>query len=482
MKTNNIHFRTIDLVILSALLFLLAIPVSLFFVILNTNQVLNNSWLVSITFIPLLIISIFIIVHDISKRPFSLNLMYMLFVFSFLGLAPFIQYITASLPFNNFDLITDKDILLVNILIIIWVIFYFVGYYTKSLHFLRGNLFHKFLNRPVGYKNLKLAFFISIIALLYLYKLGTFLKWTRASYESIIFSYNTSKALIIAIFIRGIPIITLGGYLLMLDRIKRKKQIGVLIVIILILLNIFFNNPLAAPRYWTSAISIGFIMILLEKKIKMGAFLTLCIIIGLLILAPLIDIGRYNLSIIDAVRAVKFTNPTNFLKSANFDAYANIIHTMHYIQENGETWGRQLLGSVFFFIPRTIWSNKPVGSGRIVAKYFNFPNFNVSSPLQAEALINFGVIGLPIFAMIFGRILRNIDDCYKNRMNQLRINPNSLAFIDVIYPFWLGFVFFISRGDLMSSFAYMVGFTLAGFPLIIKDKKIRSYFYTRFHF
>jgi len=471
VKENDIHIRTIDLVILSSLLFLLIIPITLFFGVLTVKQVLNCSWLVSITFIPILIISIFISISDISKRPFSLNLIHILFIFTFLGLAPFVQYLTNSLSFGSFDVITDKDILFANILIIVWIMFYFVGYYTKSLHFLRGNLFHKFLNHPVSYKNLKLAFFISIIALLYLYKLGTFLKWTRASYESIIFSYNTSKALIIAIFVRGIPLVTLGGYLLMLDRIKRKKQIGALIITVLILLNIFLNNPLAAPRYWTSTIFMGFIVILLGKKIKTGAFLTFCLIIALLIVIPLLDVGRYNLSNIDAVRAIKFTNPTNFLKSANFDAYANIIHTMHYMQENGETWGRQLLGSIFFFIPRTIWLNKPVGSGHIVAKYFNFPNFNISSPLQAEALINFGVIGIPIFAMIFGRILRSGDDCYKNRIKQLRINPNSLAFIDVIYPFWLGFVFFISRGDLMSSFAYMVGFTLAGFPLIMLGKK-----------
>jgi len=471
MKTNSIHFRTIDLVILSTLLFLLVIPTILFFGVLTTSQVSNNSWLISITFIPILFISVLIIMADISKRPFSLNLIHILFIFTFLGLAPFVQYLTNSLSFDSFDLITDADVLFANVLIIIWLIFYFVGYYSKKYIFLKGNLFYKFLNRPVNYKNLKLSFFISIIALLYLYKLGTLLKWTRASYGSIIFSFNTSKALIIAIFIRGIPIITLGGYLLMLDRIKRKKQLGVLIVIILILLNIFFNNPLAAPRYWASAILIGFAIILLREKIKTGAFLTLCIIIGLLIVTPLLDIGRYNLSNINVIRAIQFVNPIDYLKSANFDAYANIIHTIHYVQENGVTWGRQLLGSVFFFIPRTIWLNKPVGSGHMVAKYFYFPNFNVSSPLQAEALINFGIIGFPIFAMIFGRILRNVDDCYKNRMNQLRINPNSLAFIDVIYPFWLGFVFFISRGDLMSSFAYMVGFSLAGLPLIMLGKK-----------
>jgi len=215
----------------------------------------------------------------------------------------------------------------------------------------------------------------------------------------------------------------------------------------------------------------GFMIILLGKKIKTGAFLTFCLIIALLIFIPLLDVGRHNLSNVDVIRAIKFTNPINFLKSVNFDAYANIIHTIHYVQENGATWGKQLFGSIFFFIPRTIWLSKPIGSGHVVAGYFNFPNLNISSPLQAEALINFGIIGIPIFAMIFGIILKNADDCYKNRRKQLKVNPSSLVFIDVIYPFWLGFVFFISRGDLMSSFAYMVGFTLAGLPLVMLGKK-----------
>lgn len=56
--------------------------------------------------------------------------------------------------------------------------------------------------------------------------------------------------------------------MLMVKRIKRKVQLDVLIVIILILLNILFNNPLASPRYWTSTILIGFVIILSEKKLK----------------------------------------------------------------------------------------------------------------------------------------------------------------------------------------------------------------------
>lgn len=144
LRSNNIHIRKVDLVILGTLFFLLIIPLSLFFGILITNQALDNSLLISITFIPILIISIFIIMSYISKRPVSLNLIYILFVFTFLGLAPFIQYLTDSLPFDNFNLITDTDILLANILIIIWVTFYLIGYYMKTFNFLEVTYFTKF--------------------------------------------------------------------------------------------------------------------------------------------------------------------------------------------------------------------------------------------------------------------------------------------------------------------------------------------------
>lgn len=471
MESFDTRLKIFDLVILSSLLFLLIVPISLFFGLLITNKVLDNDWLISITFLPIIIISIFIIVHDISKSPYSLNLMHMLFIFSFLGLAPFIQYLTESLPFNNFDLITDTDILLANILIYIWIIFYLLGYYMKTFIFCKDNFFYKLLNHPVSWDSLKLSFFISIITFLYLYKLGIFLKWTRLSYDSIVYSFSTSKALVIAIFLRGIPTITLGGYILMLKRMKRKMKLGVLVVIILIILNTLFNSPLAAPRYWTATILIGFVIILLGKKFKTGTFLTFSIIIGLLVVIPLLNVGRYY-PLSKVSTAIKFVSPIDSLKSGDFDAYANIIHTVHYIQANGITWGRQLLGCLLFFIPRAIWPNKPIGSGHVVARAFNFPNFNISSPLQAEALINFGVIGIPIFAMIFGRILKIVDDCYKREeAKKIRATSNNLKFIDIIYPFWMGFAFFMSRGDLMSSLAYTVGFTLAGLFLVIGVKR-----------
>jgi len=172
---------------------------------------------------------------------------------------------------------------------------------------------------------------------------------------------------------------------------------------------------------------------------------------------------------------MEFINPVSVLRLGDFDAYANFIHTIHYAEESGIMWGKQLMGSLLFFIPRSIWPGKPVGSGNIIAAYFDFPNLNIATPLPAEAIINFGIIGIPIFALIFGRILKITDNCFTQRLRRLDNNPNSLEYIEIIYPFWLGFVFFISRGGLMSSFAYTVCFTLAGLPLILGKLPTRKH-------
>jgi hypothetical protein len=75
-------------------------------------------------------------------------------------------------------------------------------------------------------------------------------------------------------------------------------------------------------------------------------------------------------------------------------------------------------------------------------------------------MINFGWVGVPLFAGAFGMALGYLDSVYHSRSTDcVRDKPRV---IDMIYVFWLGMVFFITRGDLMSSFAYTAGITIAG--------------------
>jgi len=486
-KLSNIFFnkdlyvRKSDIILISFFTFLFSVIIYPFLNLWTAEQIVWNNWFISLTFLPIIIISALLIISEIFKRRLSLNLMHIIFTLFFLGLAPLVQFLTNSLPFANLHQIENKDIVIVNILIIVWMIFYIIGYYTKKtrLKFFGRKLFNTIFHHKVNYKGFLLLLFLSALSFLYLWRLETFNLWTRMAFSSV-YPANHSLAIITGIFVRAIPIIGLATSVLIL--IKRQRLWLILTVIGLVILNIFFNNPLAAARYWTGTILMGFaIIILLGKlktplgKLKLSTFFVFCIIIGLLVIFPLINVGRYYVSVKEAGESMKFINPVNVLRSGDFDAYANLIYTVHYVEESGIMWGKQLAGSLLFFIPRSIWPGKPVGSGNIIASYFNFPNLNIATPLPAEAIINFGIIGIPIFALIFGRILKIADNCFTQRLRRLEDNSNSLEYIEVIYPFWLGFVFFISRGGLMSSFAYTVGFTLAGLPLILRKLPTRKH-------
>ncbi|GAG18939.1 unnamed protein product, partial [marine sediment metagenome] len=75
----------------------------------------------------------------------------------------------------------------------------------------------------------------------------------------------------------------------------------------------------------------------------------------------------------------------------------------------------------------------------------------------------FGVIGLVVFAFGLGWLLSTLDEQYWDRFESV-----SPCILSVYYPFLLGFIFFLMRGDLMSGFSYTVMFIVAGLPLLIK--------------
>jgi len=79
-------------------------------------------------------------------------------------------------------------------------------------------------------------------------------------------------------------------------------------------------------------------------------------------------------------------------------------------------------------------------------------------PFPAEGYINFGIIGILLFAFILSLISKITDNWYK--YNDLRL------FFSLFVCFHMVFML---RGDLMSSFAYLIGILLAIFfvPLFL---------------
>lgn len=232
--------------------------------------------------------------------------------------------------------------------------------------------------------------------------------------------------------------------LVTLWRLRVDNRNRVLLVVVLVLITPFFlivNFPTALSRTWlgTIVISIAIIFIVTARR-HSTSFFSLTLVCALMTLYPLAHYmrsasygssGTLSESIIDTYSA------------GSFDVFAMIAHTVYFLDQNvAPTWGYQLLGPIFFWVPRSVWSSKPIGTGEMIADGLGFDFTNVSAPLWAEGMINFGYPGVVLFFVLFGLI---------SRMLELRITKAKLpTFGGLVVVFGAGFQFIVLRGDLLT--------------------------------
>ncbi|QIN77690.1 hypothetical protein GBA65_03255 [Rubrobacter marinus] len=119
-------------------------------------------------------------------------------------------------------------------------------------------------------------------------------------------------------------------------------------------------------------------------------------------------------------------------------------------------------------MPRGLWPDKPVGSGYTVAVEGGLSFNNISSSPIAEGFINFGWAGIILFAVVFCWTFGILDLTFERVVSRGRD-----ALIGLLYPFMVGFTFFLMRGDLLSSAAFVVGFVIAFLPLALRLPRVR---------
>jgi hypothetical protein len=106
--------------------------------------------------------------------------------------------------------------------------------------------------------------------------------------------------------------------------------------------------------------------------------------------------------------------------SINYDSWANIYTSVEIVKVHGLQWGHQLLGSILFFVPSSIWTGKPLATGIFLADYLiaNYSMWftNLSAPLAAEGYLDFGFAGviayaggLAVFVAFLNRFARRRD-------------------------------------------------------------------------
>lgn len=139
----------------------------------------------------------------------------------------------------------------------------------------------------------------------------------------------------------------------------------------------------------------------------------------------------------------------------HYDAWANISTVLEMVNRDGLHYGEQLLGSLLFFVPHTLWEAKPhatgIDIGQFLMAYYKLDFDNLSAPLIAEAFIDFFVFGVVAYAAALACIVRLLD--------KLCHGAGAVAKPAGIY-FSL-FLIFALRGALMIAVAYGSGAAIA---------------------
>ena len=237
---------------------------------------------------------------------------------------------------------------------------------------------------------------------------------------------------------------------------KRKKKIsaGVMLALLCMLLSCF---PLSIARNMMASFYAG-LMILTLDQTRHGRWFALIILGGLVLVFPAVEIFRRagNVTSFSDIGPMMLESMQATYLQGHYDAHQMFISIQRYVEQAGFSWGHQLLGCIFFFVPRSIWPDKPYGTGQTAFEWLKQHSFtNVSAPLVSEAYVNFGVIGIVVFAVLLGKTVKLLDDRYWH-------SDNELSWIRVIYPSAIFMLFFMQRGDLMSSGAYTCAQVVVG--------------------
>ena len=436
---------------LNLILLLLFLVIMLFFYLKNIDYTGKNV-LILFTFIANGTIIIINILKDL--RAFSLNKMFWYFSFFFLFLAPFFQYLTS---YNCWDyVLEDRTYIRCNLYLILW---YFVYSISNAIFLKKKNINIKCVELDLNYKKMKFMFLLSLLSFIILVTNISFSGLFVRNSNSMSIDYGAFKA-ILENTLRAIPVYSLIYSFFCLKSYKK----GYIYFIILLFITLSVNFPTSITRFWIGIVYIGIGLVVFRRYIINRRF-DYAMILIFTIVFPIFQLFKWY----TIEQIIDFTTISNKLISVynnvDFDAYSMLGRTIEYIDLNGITFGHQLLSTLFFFVPRAIWSTKPLPSGEFIAIQQGQKFTNLSCPLIAEGLINFGIIGLILFALILGKIISYFDSIFWK-------NFECTTFLYLIYPFGFGVLIFLLRGAMQPVAVY--AFTFYFFTIFLKKFIIKN--------
>lgn len=435
------------------LMLMLVVVLGTIFMILTGNRYIEYDYVIMLTFAVNILFFVYMLMISIYEHPFSLNMMFWLFNLIFLGVAPLLQYLTDIYAWNLNP--HENEVLKANVLILIWSVSYLGG--SRIVLKKKNDLPKKKTDLPIQYtiKTNTLNFLVMASVMITVYYLLTVGLNNLIYRETSGVSGLSSIATLLTEHGFKNTVLFTAIFCAVAAKQQGKIDIRTVIAIVCLFISCF---PTGIPRNMMASFYAGLIIIMFDKTRK-GRWFALAIFGGLILIFPALNVFRYvagsNTNIFSAILSAF---GETYLEG-HYDAHQMLISTQRYVEQFGFKFFSQMLGALFFFVPRSIWANKPVGTGHtVISELRQYYFTNVSAPVVAECYIGFGIIGIVIGGILLSKAVKKIDDIYWNEANEL-------CAIRLIYPCAIFMFFFMLRGDLLSSWAYTFAQIVVGMAL-----------------
>jgi hypothetical protein len=394
-----------------------------------------------------------------------LEMSFWLFGYVFMGIVPFIQIMANQFPwYGNYSSDTITKSL---IIVLIGMLSYEVG---LSISISNKNK-SAASERPIIF-NTRSLFLISAISVI----ISLFIMIKQNKFHSLFLprnyalgtddANNNSLTIIIQQFaVIPLFICLIIGIVMWKNKMLTKRY-AYLTVIGLLVINLVLNNPISNARYWFGSVILTICSIWIPWK--KGSFFGWCAgyLLIFLLIFPYADLFRNEIN--PTVEVVKVSDVMTH--KGDYDAFQMLANTTEVVQLQGDTHGRQLLGALLFWVPRSIWLDKPLSSGQMVGETLGYKFTNLSCPLWGESYLNFGYAGVIVIFIFYGYISRILQRKYiQSRLTE------TVTVTKLIVPFLSAYQVFLLRGDLMNGIAYVSGFLVFTILFTLrKEKELRK--------
>lgn len=381
-----------------------------------------------------------------SRRRHIVEMVFWLFVYGFLGIAPMTQMRMGIDPGTTPHLLPEFSWLTV-LVILAGMLAVIAGSATAGRSTQIPKSLPQLSRRVISTSRLTAlsvivlgitAFYMTRIGVSSLFISRNDLSQLRASQ----WADPTVSALIAGVATMGVLVCAVAQILLWKERKRAGAKKPLLLLLVTLALLGIVVNPISSPRYVFGVVYLALIAALgIYSTLRRYRIMSLSAAIGLFFVFPVADAFRRTTDV-----SVTFQNPLNSLISGDFDSFGQISNTVYYVHAAGIEWGRQLFGVALFWVPRSIWTDKPIDTGVLLAQFRGYSFTNLSAPLWSELFINGGWVLLLAGMFTVGYAIRVWD----GKLDYLFSIGGVPTILGCVIPFYL---LILLRGSLLQAVA-----------------------------